>query len=51
MKIKNAGPGFTIEMNEKELASFLVDNKISLYLVTIDKKGDPYIHPAWYYFD
>jgi uncharacterized pyridoxamine 5'-phosphate oxidase family protein len=51
MKIKNAGPGFTEEMNEKELSNFLVYNKISLHLGTIDKNGHPNIHPVWFYFD
>jgi nitroimidazol reductase NimA-like FMN-containing flavoprotein (pyridoxamine 5'-phosphate oxidase superfamily) len=50
MKILNASPNFGVPMNEDELRNFLSVSKLNLQLGTIDEKGDPNVHPTWYYF-
>jgi hypothetical protein len=49
MKILNASPGFGRELTEDEVRNFLGDNKLNIHLGTIDSKGDPNIHPTWYF--
>ncbi len=51
MKILNASPNFGVPMNEGELLNFLSVSKLNLQLGTIDEKGDPNVHPTWYFFD
>ncbi|MFZ0893582.1 MAG: pyridoxamine 5'-phosphate oxidase family protein, partial [Candidatus Nitrosopolaris sp.] len=51
MKILNASPGFGRELTENEVRNFFGNNKINIHLGTIDSKGDPNIHPTWYFFD
>ena len=51
MKILNASPGFGRELTEDEVRNFLGNNKLNIHLGTIDSKGDPNIHPTWYFFD
>jgi general stress protein 26 len=29
----------------------LTNSKLNIHIGTIDKKGEPNIHPTWYYFD
>jgi hypothetical protein len=29
----------------------LRDSKLNIHISTVDKKGEPNIHPTWYYFD
>jgi nitroimidazol reductase NimA-like FMN-containing flavoprotein (pyridoxamine 5'-phosphate oxidase superfamily) len=51
MGILNASPGFGTQLTEEEIKNFLGNNKLNLHIGTIDNKGDPNIHPTWYYFD
>ncbi|MBI5133147.1 MAG: pyridoxamine 5'-phosphate oxidase family protein [Thaumarchaeota archaeon] len=50
MKILNASPGFGSPMTEDEVRNFLSNSKLNIQLGTVDEKGDPNVHPAWYYF-
>lgn len=51
MKILNASPNFGSPMTEDEVRNFLSNSKLNVQLGTIDEKGDPNVHPTWYYFD
>lgn len=51
MKIINASPNFGSPMTEDEVRNFLSDSKLNALLGTVDEKGDPNVHPTWYYFD
>ncbi len=51
MHILNANPGFAVPLTEKEVTDFLTNSKLNLHLATTDEKGDPNIHPTWFYFD
>jgi general stress protein 26 len=53
MKITNASPGFGTPLTEDEVRNFLAaaDSKLNIHLGTVDAKGEPNIHPTWYYFD
>ena len=51
MRILNASPGFGSELTEDEIKNFLGNSKLNIHIGTIDNKGDPNIHPTWYYFD
>ena len=52
MKILNASPGFGAPMTEDEAKNFLAtSNKLNIHLGTVDSKGEPNVHPTWYYFD
>jgi general stress protein 26 len=51
MKILNGSPGFGSPLNEEEIKTFLTNNKLNVHLGTVDEKGHPNIHPAWYYFE
>jgi general stress protein 26 len=53
MKIINASPGFGTPLTEDEVRNFLAaaDSKLNIHLGTVDGKGEPNIHPTWYYFD
>ena len=51
MKIINGGTGFSSPMTEQEVKDFLSNSKLNIHLGTLDEKGLPNIHPAWYYFD
>jgi uncharacterized pyridoxamine 5'-phosphate oxidase family protein len=51
MKILNANPGFGRQLTEDEIRNFLGNSKLNIHIGTIDSKGDPNIHPTWYYFD
>jgi len=39
------------ELNERETVDFLTIGKLNIHLGTVDEKGHPNVHPAWYYFD
>jgi len=51
MRILNASPGFGTQLTEEEIKNFLGSSKLNIHIGTIDDKGDPNIHPTWYYFD
>ncbi len=51
MKILNALPGFSKPLTEPEVREFLGKSKLNLQLGTIDEKGEPNIHPIWYFFE
>lgn len=52
MKIIDASePGFGGPMTEDEVRNFLINSKKNIHISTLDEKGEPNIHPAWYYFD
>ena len=52
MKIVNASePEFGGPMIEDEVRDFLVNSKKNVHISTLDEKGEPNIHPTWYYFD
>jgi hypothetical protein len=51
MRILNANPGFVTPLTEDEIRNFLGNSKLNIHIGTIDSKGDPNIHPTWYYFD
>jgi general stress protein 26 len=51
LHIINANPGFGSSLNQKEVKDFLNNSKLNLHFATLDEKGDPNIHPTWFYFD
>jgi general stress protein 26 len=52
LKIINASePGFGGPMTEHEVRNFLRNSKKNIHISTLDDKGEPNIHPTWYYFD
>jgi PPOX class probable F420-dependent enzyme len=52
MKILDASePEFGGPMTEDEVRDFLVKSKKNVHISTLDEKGEPNIHPTWYYFD
>jgi general stress protein 26 len=51
MRIFNASPGFGVPLTENEINNFLRDSKLNIHISTVYKKGEPNIHPTWYYFD
>ncbi len=51
MRILNGSPGFGTQLAEEEIKNFLGNSKLNIHIGTIDNKGDPNIHPTWYYFD
>ena len=52
MKILNASePGLGSSMTKDEVYDFLSNSKLFARLGTIDEKGDPNVHPVWYFFD
>jgi general stress protein 26 len=51
MRILNTSPGFGTQLTEEEIKNLLGNSKLNLNNGTIDNKGDPNIHPTWYYFD
>ena len=51
MKILNASPRFGAQLTEEWIKNFLGNSKLNIHIGTIDNKGDPNIHPTWYYFD
>jgi len=52
MKIINASePSLGSSMTEEETRIFLSNQKLFARIGSIDKNGDPNVHPVWYYFD
>lgn len=51
MRIFNASPGFCSPLTENEIINFLTKGKLNIHIGTLDNKGEPNIHPTWYYFD
>lgn len=52
MKIVNVSePSIGGAMTEDETRNFLSNNKWLARMGSIDKEGDPNVHPVWYYFD
>jgi len=51
MKILSASPEFGTQLTENETRNFLGNSKLNIHIGTIDSRGDPNIHPTWYYFD
>ncbi len=51
MKILNADPKFGRPLTENQIKDFLGNSKLNIHIATIDEKGQPNIHPTWYYFD
>ena len=50
MKIIHASPGFGFSLSESQANEFLANSKLNLLLGTIDKNGEPNIHPVWYLY-
>ena len=51
MKIVNVSePSLGSSMTEEETRNFLSTGKLFARLGTIDKNGDPNVHPVWYHF-
>jgi general stress protein 26 len=52
VKILDASePEFGGPMTEDEVRDFLVNSNKNVHISTLDQKGEPNIHPTWYYFD
>jgi nitroimidazol reductase NimA-like FMN-containing flavoprotein (pyridoxamine 5'-phosphate oxidase superfamily) len=52
MKIINASePSLGSSMTEEETRNFLSKGKLFARIGSIDKKGDPNVHPVWYWFE
>ena len=51
MKIVHGSPGFGSMLTEEQTAKFLTDKKLNLLLGTVDKNGDPFIHPVWFLYE
>jgi hypothetical protein len=52
MKILDASePEFGGPMSENEARDFLVNSHKNVHISSLDEKGEPNIHPTWYYFD
>ena len=51
MKIIHGSPGIGSVLSETETNEFLKNSKLNLRLGTIDDKGEPNIHPVWYFFE
>ena len=50
MKILDASePEFGGPMTEDEVRDFLVNSNKNVHISTLDKRGEPDIHPTWYY--
>ena len=51
MKIFNGTPGFGKTLSEEEIIEFLSNSKQNLQLGTIDEKGEPNVHPVWFFYE
>ena len=38
-------------MTDGEIRNFLINSKKNAHISTLDERGEPNIHPTWYYFD
>ncbi|MGH9878499.1 MAG: pyridoxamine 5'-phosphate oxidase family protein [Nitrososphaerales archaeon] len=50
VKIYNVSQGFGVAMSKTELDDFLKNSRLNVQLGTADEKGEPMIHPVWYYY-
>jgi nitroimidazol reductase NimA-like FMN-containing flavoprotein (pyridoxamine 5'-phosphate oxidase superfamily) len=50
VKIYNASPDFGVAMSKSEIDNFLQNSKLNVQLGTVDKNGEPMVHPVWYYY-
>jgi len=51
MKIVHGSPGFGSMLTEEQTVEFLTDKKLNLLLGTVDRNGDPFIHPVWFLYE
>lgn len=52
MKILDASePEFGGPMTEAEVRDFLAYSNKNVHISNLDEKGEPNMHPTWYYFD
>ena len=51
MKIVHASPGFGLKLTQEQTIEFLTNKKLNLLLGTVDKNGDPFIHPVWFLYE
>ena len=51
MKIVHGSPGFGSKLSEEQTVKFLTDKKLNLLLGTVDRNGDPFIHPVWFLYE
>ena len=51
MKIVHGSPGFGSILTEEQTIKFLTEKKLNLLLGTVDKNGDPFIHPVWFLYE
>ena len=51
MKIVHGSPGFGSILTEEQTIKFLTEKKLNLLLGTVDKNGDPLIHPVWFLYE
>ena len=51
MKIVHASPGFGLKLTQEQTVEFLTEKKLNLLLGTVDKNGDPFIHPVWFLYE
>lgn len=51
MKIVHGSPGFGSMLTEEQTVEFLTDKKLNLLLGTVDRSGDPLIHPVWFLYE
>ena len=51
MRIINGTHGFGAPLTPGEVKEFLTNSRLNVHIGTIDEKGNPNIHPTWYYFD
>ncbi len=51
MKIIHATPCMGAPMSEEELKNFLPTSKQNCRLATVEKDGDPNVHPVWYPYE
>ena len=51
MKIVHASPGYGFKLTEEQTVEFLTNKKLNLLLGTVDKNGDPFIHPVWFLYE
>lgn len=42
---------FGAPLTPEEIKEFLTNSRFNVHIGTIDAKGNPNIHPTWYYFD
>jgi len=51
MKITHASPGFGSALSESQVDEFLTNSRLNLLLGTLDSKGEPNVHPVWYFYE